>query len=171
MDPVSWLILRFFNAIRFLVNDLGLPIWLAAAIIGVLIFLFFYALYDIYQNKDKGNAAFIWLMVVIIVPFSGIVYAIFGHRHLSQLPVVKPAPPPPPQSAPNQASSSSEALSYNQTQYNLAAAEQKKYFLGATTALGGAVAIIGMIAGVTMLVFFVFIIISIIQCMNDPKCM
>jgi hypothetical protein len=153
---VNWLLGRLMFINTFLVFDLGLPVWVASILCGVVVALFFYCLIDLFQHRDKGMAAFVWLMVVLLVPLGTFVYLIFGSPKLHRTPA------PQPQYVKPGVSGGSGQLSRE---------APRRYFMGTTTALGGAVAIIAVVAGCAVLAFFILILIAYIQCINDPKCM
>jgi Ca2+/Na+ antiporter len=175
---ITWLIQRLLWVYQILVATLGLPVWAASIVAGTVVLLFFYCLFDLFLHRNKGEIALSWLIIIILIPFATFLYLIFGRAavrkapiHLSRAtstPVSHGAPTPEHTTSATAWASPVSPVS----QQNIGIAQQqKKYFLGTTTVLGSTIAIIAVAAGAIALVFFIFVIIALIQCANDPKCM
>jgi uncharacterized protein with PQ loop repeat len=147
MNPVSWLINRMQWVYGFVVNDLGLPSQVGYAVLGLLVIIFFYDLFHIYKRRNTGDIALVWLAVLLIVPLGTLIYLFFGRPMLNKLPI-RPT-------LPTVRSKNPLPLPGKKT----------------TTTLGSIVGVIAIVAGAVGLFFFVMVIIALVQCANDPKCM
>jgi hypothetical protein len=119
------------------------------AIGAVLVGIFLYDLYDLYKNKNRGKAALLWLLIVLLVPLGSIVYLTYGRRDIRNNPVVTKNPAVAVPSSP--------------------AVPQKA--TAAVSLIGTIVGAIAVIAGVLAVGFFIFVTVVMIQCSRDPKCM
>jgi hypothetical protein len=148
MDVVfSWLMLRLQWIYGFVVRDLGLPSIIGYAVIASLALAFFYDLYHIYKNRHKGVIVAVWFGVLLLVPLGSLLYILAGRYMINKV----PTPPPRPVS------------SYPK---NVALPSRK-----VPTTLGTALGIIAWIVGAAAVGFWIFVIVVLIQCANDPKCM
>ena len=147
---INWLIARLNWVYEILVLKLGLPLPLVYVLHGAVFILFFYDLYDIYTQRNKGNSVLGWLAVLLLMPLGSIFYIVFGRNILHNLKVVQPKP---------KAVASTGKLASKPTANK------------AATTIGSIVAVIAIIAGISALVYFIIIVAAMIQCANDPKCM
>lgn len=159
-ELIRWLIQRMEWVYGFVVNDLHLPSKVGYVIIGFLVVVFFYDLYDIYQQRKKSMPALIWLLVVLLIPLGTLIYLFVGRYFLHNTPLpIEPVPPTP-------------TLTSTPTPATEAPASPATVTPKAvTTTVGTIVGVIAAIAGAIGVAFFVLITIAIVQCQNDPKCM
>jgi hypothetical protein len=162
---IRWMMTRISIVYGFLTNTLGLPSYIAVALTLFMIALFFYCLFDLFRYRDRGETTLIWLIIVVIVPFSSLLYLIFGFTAVRKAPIKQTSPPPQPPTSVNPRQPAYPA------QYATGQPSKQKKYLGTTTVLGGVIATIALVAGIVALAFFALVVIALIQCANDPKCM
>lgn len=135
----------------FVVNTLGLPSVVGYVVLGLLVLLFFYDLYDIYKHRNRGQRALVWILIVILVPLGTLIYLLLGRSNLRQAAPV-PQRPLATRTGPYVAPSSNKPKT-------------------TASVIGSVVAGIALVAGIVVLAIFVLVVVAYIQCMNDPKCM
>jgi MFS family permease len=79
---INWIILRL-RFFYYLPSDIGLPAWTGYIVAGIVIVLFFWALYELY---NRGSFALFWLGVILIVPLGSVLYLLLGSKQLRSLP-------------------------------------------------------------------------------------
>lgn len=147
----------------FVVGDLGLPSQVGYAVLAVLVAIFFYDLYDIYTQRQKGYQAMIWILVVLLVPLGTLIYLLLGRYFLHRAPL--PVVPVPDI---NPTGDDAESLPVTQVSAEQASFNTQRKV---TTTIGTIVGVIAALAGAAAVFFFIVITIAIIQCQQDPKCM
>jgi hypothetical protein len=145
----NWLIERLQWIYSFIVGTLHLPSYVGYGVGIALVAIFFYDLYDLYQNRNKGEWAGIWLAVVLLIPLGTLLYLFLGRPMLHAKANVKR---PPVRSA-----STTQRRGPTGTQ--------------TATAIGSVVGAIAMVVGAVAVVIFIIVVIALVQCANDPKCM
>ncbi len=91
---INWLVFRLRFFYYFPSRTLGLPVWAGYILAITVLILFFFALYDLFNYRNRGSLALLWLIVVLLVPLGSVLYLVFGSKQLRILavPVLSPKP-------------------------------------------------------------------------------
>lgn len=129
-----------------LIVGLGLPVWVAMAVAIVTIILFVYCAYDLRKYGVLSSDVTWWIAIIILVPLGTILYLYYGRKFLDTR--LKNYKPPKSTAKSSKSKTNKTAITFGSVLSTLAA-----------------------ILGVGALIFFVVIVVVMIQCSRDPKCM
>lgn len=91
---INWLVFRLRFFYYFPTRTLGLPVWTGYVLAITVLILFFWALYDLFNYRNRGGLALLWLFVILLVPLGSVLYLVLGAKQLRLLPAPVLSPKP-----------------------------------------------------------------------------